>query len=140
MEAHLGGYGSSRWGTTVTRVSTEGLLQLDVRALAREGSLRSGTSATVTWSDGASITAEVPPEHPGTVTMECSVGSGNGLWLSIREDVALVMTSCTLGGTMVWFRCPGCSSRCAILYALEGLFQCRRCHRLTYASTREMKR
>ena len=136
----MGGYGSSRWGATVTRVSTEGLLRLDVRVLEREGCLRPGTSATVTWSGGPSIATKVAPEHPGIVTLRYLVRHGNEPCLSIQEDVALTRTRCTFGGTRVWFTCPGCGTRCAVLYAFRRWFRCRTCHHLAYGSTREMNR
>jgi hypothetical protein len=60
----MGGFGSTRWGTAVTRVSTEGLLRLDARLLASEGCLAPGTSTTVTWGSGASITTKVACDDP----------------------------------------------------------------------------
>ena len=45
---------------------------------------------------------------------------------------------CNLGGSRAWFICPavGCGRRVAILYG-GGIFACRRCYRLAYASSRE---
>lgn len=133
----MGGYGSGRWGATVTRVSTEGLLRLDVRVLEREGCLQSGTSATVTWSNDASVTTRVDSGDPDAVTLQYLARTCNGSWRALQDDINLETTPCSFGGTRVWFSCPGCCTRCAVLYALGGLFRCRRCHRLAYASTRE---
>lgn len=132
----MGGYGSTRWGTTMTRASTEGLLHLDVRALGRKGCLRAGMSAIVSWHDGASITTEVVPARLDAVTLRYSVRDGNEPQINVQENISLTRTRCTFGGSRVWFGCPGCSTRCAVLYAHRGRFRCRTCHNLAYASTR----
>lgn len=132
----MGGYGSSRWGTTLTRISTEGLLRLDVRSLAREGGLAPGTSATVSWGRGATVTTEVEADTPNVMTLRYGARIGNGPLRTICEQIPLLRTRCTLGGTRDWFGCPGCGMRYAVLYALLGRFRCRSCHQLAYASTR----
>jgi hypothetical protein len=45
---------------------------------------------------------------------------------------------CHLGGSRAWFLCPavGCGRRVAILYG-GGIFACRHCYQLAYASSRE---
>lgn len=134
----MGGSGSNRWATTVTRVSTEGLLRLDIRMLAREGGLRPGTSSEVRWSDGSSITIEV--DDPRALTLEYHTRTGNGEMVLVHEIIPLLGTPCTFGGTRMWCGCPGCGTRCAILYGFNGLFRCRSCHDLTYGSTRKMNR
>ncbi len=37
----------------------------------------------------------------------------------------------------IWFLCPHCSKRVAVLYGVGKFFYCRKCHGLTYASQRE---
>ena len=50
----------------------------------------------------------------------------------------IVRTPCNLGGSRAWFICPavGCGRRVAILYG-GGIFACRHCYQLAYASARE---
>ena len=133
----MGGYGSGRWGTTVTRMTTEGLPRLDVRVLARKGCLQPGTLATIAWENGATVTTKVTPACSDVVTLTYCAHAPTGSWLPIHEDVCLTRTPCTLGGTRAWFACPGCGICCAVLYALGGYFRCRVCHQLAYPSTRE---
>ena len=132
----MGGHGSGRWGTAVTRMTLEGLPRLDVRVLARAGGLVPGTSATVTWGGAASITTEVPFDDPHVVILAYCIRTHPNGRLSFNEQIPLLTTPCTFGGTRVWFACPGCGARCAVLYAFRGLFRCRACHDLAYASTR----
>jgi hypothetical protein len=48
-----------------------------------------------------------------------------------------IVRTCNLGGERAWFICPavGCGRRVAILYG-GGIFACRRCYQLAYASAR----
>ncbi len=58
-------------------------------------------------------------------------------WTLHRERVGLETTLGTYGGACVWFTCPGCGSRRAVLFSAGGVFACRSCHDLAYSSTRE---
>ncbi len=37
-------------------------------------------------------------------------------------------------GKRPWFCCPFCNKRCGKLYRVSGVYGCRRCHELTYAT------
>lgn len=52
------------------------------------------------------------------------------------QRVALQYTPCHMGGSRVWFSCPGCDRRCALLYSGENGFCCRECYDLPYRSQR----
>jgi hypothetical protein len=132
----MGGYGSTRWSTTVTRVSTERLLKLDVRALGRAGALKPGVAAKVTWGNGVELSLEVRPEWPDRLKVEYVVHEPRGSGRPMGEAIPLVTSACHFGGSRVWFACPGCASRCAVLFYLAGRFRCRSCHQLAYGSTR----
>ncbi len=136
----MGGFGSTRWGDTLTRVSTENLPRLDVRALVRAGGLEPGSTTTVTWRDGASIMIHVLPGAPDSLALRYTTHTGTGQWLQVADRIAVTRTVCHFGGTREWFACPTCGLRCAVLYALLGRFRCRRCHHLAYASTRRHAR
>ncbi len=137
----MGGYGSSRWGMTLTRLTTDGLPRLDVRGLARDGGLAPGTSATITWHDEdpvpATITTHVPADEPDTLVLAYRILTDTGSEMSVHERIGPETTACHYGGVRAWFRCPGCHRRRAVLFGLDGWFRCRACHRLAYASTRD---
>jgi hypothetical protein len=132
----MGGFGSGRWDRTITRTSTEGLPRLDVRGLARVGGLACGARAKIIWEGSGSISTEVPENDPSTIMLNFRARTHNGTWINFREQVPLVWTGCAFGGSRVWFACPNCRTRRAILYGLQGRFRCRECHWLAYASTR----
>lgn len=137
----MGGYGSSRWGTAVPRMTTEGLLRLDVRVLAREGCLIGGTLGTIAWHCGdsvwATITTQVHADEPDILILEYNTLSRSRSWTPIHERIALDTTPCHYGGTRSWLMCPGCGNRRAVLFAVSGHFRCRACYQLAYSSTRE---
>jgi hypothetical protein len=130
----MGGAGSTRWDQTITRRPTDGLLRLDIRALARQGALEPGTSRMVRWDESASIL--VNPLTETVLALRYAVINGSGKRVPVDEHMYIDTTPCTFGGERAWVRCPGCGTRRAVLYALHGLFRCRLCHRLAYASTR----
>lgn len=49
------------------------------------------------------------------------------------EIIGLAWTSCNFGGWRVWFVCPICNKKVAILYSASRL-ACRQCNDLKYAS------
>jgi hypothetical protein len=64
--------------------------------------------------------------------------SGAGDWKDEEYPVRIERTPCKLGGSREWFICPavGCGRRVAILHG-GGIFACRHCYQLAYASSRE---
>lgn len=142
----MGGIGSGRWGWERTRETTEGLLWLDVRYLARRGlfTVKPGQLATdaVAWSRGGkplgNITVVYAGNDPDAVILDYRVRTGaSEPWVPVQERIGLERTPCRYGGSRPWFRCPGCGKRRAVLYSVGGRFRCRGCHDLAYESTRE---
>ena len=115
---------------STSRSTCEDLRRLDVRTLARSGTLIG--SGVVTWNcDG---------RKTGNIGV---IGDGNAVSLvysidceDIDERIDLTWTDCGFGGQRPWFVCPGCSSRVAILYR-DRTFSCRRCCDLRYRSQRD---
>ena len=56
---------------------------------------------------------------------------------AIEQVVYFEKTSCNYGRYRLWFLCPKCSRRVAVLYCAGRQFLCRHCCKLTYTSTRE---
>lgn len=128
---------SNSWRLGAKRTIDE-YLALDVRALARAGALRpgyrSGWKLPGVGETAASIYLQA--EHRRVTLMyrhRC-----DGSWKSEEYAVTVVRTQCHLGGCRPWFLCParGCGRRVAILYG-GGIFACRHCCNLAYASSRE---
>lgn len=57
----------------------------------------------------------------------------------VKIRVRVQTTPAQFGGSRRWFTCPACDRRCGKLYLPPGFghFHCRKCHNLTYDSSRE---
>jgi hypothetical protein len=124
-------------GRWQTRDCTDNYHRLDVRCLKRKDCLRPGWSGVWKWSRGgeriAWINIDVAEDH---VTLRYRTRESGGEWQDKNYPVRLERTPCHLGGNRVWFRCPACGWRVAILYG-GGVFVCRHCRDLAYGSQRE---
>ncbi len=138
----MGGYFSTRWNYQRTRQDTTGLLRLDVRHMQRTGVCRPGTRATWQWTrDDGEPVGTIQTTMNGTgdwLTLDYRTRApGETDWTPRRESICLETTPCYYGGERVWFTCPGCQSRRAVLFSAGGVFACRACHDLAHSSTRE---
>jgi len=138
----MGGYGSGRrYGTTVT--TTDDVKKIDIRLLQKWGRLPSrqfcGTHwGSLSWSRGE--------EPAGSSNYE--IGRNNLVlrfrylrasepWRQVTETVLFDRTRCNYGGERLWFLCPDCGRRIAVLYLGGPRFLCRHCYHLPYASQHE---
>lgn len=128
--------GGSRFGAGRPgwHVKAENCRRLDVRRLARENMLCSGSWR---WQWTNTETGEV-------VASIGITGAAHGITLDyavngtpITTSIGITHTACTYGGGRSWFSCPRCHSRAAVLYLRQSRFACRACHRLVYASQSE---
>jgi hypothetical protein len=121
----------------------ETCLRIDVRRWHREGRLGEGESFEYRWtSDGKPCgSIRVQLEEDSVVLMFRSLQAE--VWTPIEQRVEISWTTCHLGGRRPWFVCDvqtngqHCGRRVAVIYSTGGLFACRVCHGLSYASQRE---
>ena len=135
----MGGPGSGHHWRWDAKATTDDLLALDVRRLAREGMLRPGRCGTWHWiRRGEAVASIFIRAEQGQIALEYRHRSNSEAWKDVKYTVRIERTRCNLGGSRPWFICPaaGCGRRVAILYG-GGIFACRHCHQLAYASSRE---
>jgi hypothetical protein len=126
--------------TVLPKPETDGLPTIDVRQLARTG-LRSPLTVRLV-SEGLPIVVEVTEDAAGRpssaiVAYTYAYRLGRRIPESVRDEIQLTRTGCHYGGERVWFVCPGCLARRAVLRMHRGRFRCTACHGLAYSSTRE---
>ena len=119
-------------------------LSLDVRRLARMDCLRPGTSYGWTWRDGyGDVVGNARITVPDTcrVLLSYRWTPYGGESQHVCCNVPLCRTPCNYGASRVWFRCPRCDQRCALIYfgAPGGQYGCRRCSRVAYTSQSETR-
>jgi hypothetical protein len=135
----MGGPGSGNRWRYGAKSTTDDYRILDVRRLAREGMLRPGYWGGWQWTrDGETVASVQMRAEQDRVVLVYQHRSGGGEWKDERYPVRIAHTQCNLGGERPWFICPalGCGRRVAILYG-GGIFACRHCYQLAYASARE---
>jgi hypothetical protein len=111
--------------------AVENRLRVDVRQLKRDGYLEAGRAARFWWR------AEGELVGPVTVTAG-TVEGGHGAVDIIGPDFAacvhLTTTPCTFGDR-IWFTCPDCERRCAVLLVETGSLTCQQCANAPNLST-----
>lgn len=137
------GTGGSRYGAGRSgwRRKCEHLLGLDIRVLSRRGHIpvERHISRYFSWrwtrADEPAGSIYIQADHDRARL----IYSANSQPLDY--SVSIERTPCRYGGTRLWFRCPRCHARRAVLYgtASDGRFGCRCCMRLAYASEAESK-
>jgi len=108
---------------------------LDVRQLARQGALREGVQAVITWRRGQQEEGaiEFACESRGIV-LQYQVQRVGGAWQTVHQEIALERIR-TGFGTRALLRCSECQRRTAVVYLSNRLiFVCRVCMALPYKS------
>lgn len=132
--------GGARWGAgrPGTKAIGESLQRVDVRLWARRGYLDRPGSFVWSWHRGSeragSVSVSVYPPHGLKLEYTLKV-SGNQQ--TVNSPIALESVPCRFGGRRLWFACPCCGRRVALLYLRWGRFACRACQRVAYASQSE---
>ena len=121
--------------------TTEDCRSLDVRKLQRDGLLNNGSSFGWSWTrNGEKIASIQLKVGDNRVTLDYRHQRSSSEWNNHNYPVMLEWTPCNYGGLRAWFKCPvsGCDRRVAKLHiGSAGIFACRHCYQLAYASQRE---
>lgn len=130
----MGGWGSGSYiRTGSSKRTAERSLPLDIRQLKRSGCLAPGQGLSWKWSRGdrvhASIGAEVRKDH---LLLKYTHNTEQ-----VEQRIYFTWTPCNYGGARVWFLCPHCGKRVAVIYSGGKYFACRKCCNLTYLSCNE---
>ena len=134
----MGGLGSGsgyRWNT---RTTTEQVRRLDIRYLRQQGWLQPGAAGRLEWHCGGSASGsigfQVESEY---LLLNYRYRESGQEWRDTEEFVRFDRTPCNYGGERLWFRCPHCALRVALLYSVRARFLCRHCCALPYGSQSE---
>jgi hypothetical protein len=129
----------------MTRPTTEGCMTIDVRAWHREGRLRGKQCFLhpLTWMWAPTQGIAVLDKVDSVALMFRSRSWPSEYGPIITQRIPIAWTPCTLGGRRPWFLCEAysngkyCGRRVALLFSAGGVFACRHCHQLAYASQNE---
>ena len=124
----MGGLGSGSWYRWDTRRVIDTVDCLDVRRLARQGALREGVHAVITWRQGqqGELRHEFACERQGIV-LTYRARRHREDWQTVHQEIAVERVR-TGFGTRALLRCSTCQRRAAIVYLSDRLiFVCRVC-------------
>lgn len=136
----MGGFGSGSWYRFNSKRTTERQHRIDVRLLKRWGHLKNDSMSVGRWTwsrngeETGSVGYRVDSER---MILNYRHKPRGGEWESVEQFIYFDRTPCNYGGYRLWFICPHCSRRVAVLYGAGKYFLCRHCHRLTYSSQQE---
>lgn len=131
----MGGFGSGRWYRWNKRNFLDAQLPIDVRRWEREGLLRPGNSFVWCTPQTPQVyyVINVRVEASQVILMFRQRAQGED-WQEVEDSIGLTHTPCHFGGQRVWFLCPVCQQRAAVLRCQQSHFVCRRCARVPYQS------
>jgi len=138
--------GRVRIGAT-QRIGTqhvEASRSINVNRLHRAGCLCAGWVSGWQWTHEGEKVAwiDLRAEHEW-LHLTYRVRFGGGDWEDVAEVVRIVRVACRVGGTRLYFICPGivngiaCGRRVVKLYGAGRYFLCRHCYCLAHASQSE---
>lgn len=134
----MGGPGSGNWYRWDKKTTLDETKRIDIRYMRKQGLLKPGYTGSLSWTSGG--------KPSGSIQFACQQDylqlnyryKANGEeWALVEEFICFDRTSCNYGGERLWFLCPCCNKRVALLCLYRARFLCRHCHKLSYSSQQE---
>ena len=125
----MGGCGSGSYLRIGSKRTAENSLPLDIRKLKRQDCLIPGRWFSWQWSIGGNVHSSIGANvHEDYLLLQYTHKKTEG----IKQRIYFDWTQCNYGGKRIWFCCPHCGRRCAVIYGCGKYFACRVCCNLTY--------
>jgi hypothetical protein len=129
-----GWMGSGQYYRWDKKSITSESLPLDIRELNSKRLLTQGASITSKWSSGGEVCASISGlVFEDYLQLQYTYRKTE----EIKQKIYFEWTPCNYGGRRVWFSCPFCHRRIAVIYGAGKYFACRKCYNLAYLSCNE---
>ena len=119
------------------KLTTESQPGIDIRLLKRKGFIHEGFAGLIEWKIKDTVFGSVAFEIEEKSLILIYNHTSNPSQEKVVQPVKLIWVPCNYGGKRVWFLCPKCGRRAAIVYATKIWFACRLCAGLTHRSQQE---
>lgn len=139
---NLGGYGSGKYDRYGRKRACEEVKSIDIRQLKRKGWLDQEGYIYLSWTFGGKSSGNINMKILGDRLnfLYSTTDNWSGKKQELNYWINLDYTPCNYGGKRVWFLCPICYRRRALLYCgQDGYFKCRKCANLNYRSSQKEK-
>lgn len=134
----MGGRGSGRHFGWDAKRTMESQCGIDIRWLKKHGCLQDGRVGSLSWANNGRETGSIRyVMEKNRMLLHYLHRTNDGEWQTVEQSISFDRTPCNYGGFRVWFLCPRCMRRVAVLYGAGKYFLCRHCYNLAYASQRE---
>jgi hypothetical protein len=108
--------------------------------MVREGLYKLGNKGALHWAQNGKPDGNVGYQcYDQYLILDYRFRRNDDDWQPVKQTILIKRTPCNYGKSRLWFECPGCNYRCAILYGADVLFLCRKCYRLPYRSQMQSK-
>jgi hypothetical protein len=134
-ENNMGGWGSGRifWFGSTRRVA-ESSLPVDIRELKRKGLLIPGGWITSKWSRNGQVHSSIGASvYDDKLVLKYTYQKTE----NVEQPIRFAWTWCNFGGKRIWFVCPYCGRRCAVVYSCGKYFAYRICRNVAYQTQNE---
>jgi len=138
----LGGFGSGKYDRYGRKRACEGVKSIDIRQLKRKSCLDQVGYIYWSWTFGGKPSGNISIKILGDRLnfLYSTINNRSGKKQEFNYWINLEYTLCNYGGKRVWFSCPICYRRRALLYyGQDGYFKCRKCANLNYRSSQKEK-
>jgi hypothetical protein len=134
----MGGKGSGMWYRWSKKTTIEETKRIDIRRMKKQGLIVPGRLGSLSWSRGGEPSGDIQYQcFEGRLKLIFRYRENGGEWQSVIQSIRIDETSCNYGGKRLWFLCPDCGKRVAVLSGYRAKFLCRHCYGLPYASQNE---
>jgi hypothetical protein len=110
---------------------------LDIRKLKRDGLLMPGGWINSKWSRNGQVHSSVSASvYDDKLVLQYTYQKKE----NVEQPIRFAWTRCNFGGKRIWFVCPYCGRRCAVIYSCGKYFACRICGNVAYRTQNETHR
>jgi hypothetical protein len=117
----------------------EDRMTLDLASFRLRNLLFSGSAGLLIWRRGGRRGATIGYAISDTeMRLIYRRLAPDGRWQNRSELIEFTTSATRFSGRRLWFKCPGCSQRCRVVFS-GAQFACRRCHDLRFRSQYECR-
>ena len=138
----LGGFRSGKYDRYGRKRACEEVKSIDIRGLKRKSCLGKEGYIYLSWTFGGKPSGDISIKifEDRLNFLYSTINNRSGKKQEFNYWINLDYTPCNYGGRRVWFLCPICYRRRALLYCgQDGYFKCRNCANLNYRSSQKGK-
>lgn len=135
----MGGRGSGGWYRWNKQTTIEETKRIDIRYMKKAGLLKPGFGGSLSWNRAGEPCGDIRYIcFDNYLQLNFRFRYGTDVdWQPVEQKIHFDRSRCNYGGERLWFLCPNCNRRVALLCSDGPLFLCRHCYQLPYGSQNE---